>query len=454
MTGTPIGLLCGALIRKRLEQQGWIKALSLTSTCLVVSGTVLFASVGGSREPFALYVEIIAGFISASGVAFLTIFWGMRFTRLTTQEIETYALYSLLVSFICYAVALILPRILGVFFITALPCLSFLCLLKADQTPSEAFRATSSDMATSTAIDESSKNIPRPSMGRFALIGLGMTAITFSVSAFWGLIQASALNLPLSLFRVSLLSGTITTLVLVLTITRFARTLSPVAFYRVICPLIAIGFVLTALGEMPLVFIASLLIFAAQTALNVLTFIFFTEYSQRTSQSPALVFGVGRSFVEFGFLVGTVISQWLAEALSGSLSRIPIVMIIILTVLFLIITLTVADPERFNFDDSLLKAPSPACLDEQGFDTLFRSHIDTLAEGCGLTQREREIFFYLAKGYSLPYIRNELYISQSTIDTHAKHIYAKLDIHSRAELLNLVSNGVQNFAHTSSKTIF
>ena len=70
---------------------------------------------------------------------------------------------------------------------------------------------------------------------------------------------------------------------------------------------------------------------------------------------------------------------------------------------------------------------------------------DVLGEKCravadrhGLTNREREILPYLAQGYSLPYIRNELYIAQSTIDTHVRHIYQKLGIHSREELITKV----------------
>ena len=44
----------------------------------------------------------------------------------------------------------------------------------------------------------------------------------------------------------------------------------------------------------------------------------------------------------------------------------------------------------------------------------------------------------LAKGRSIPYIRDELIISRETAATHAKHIYAKLGVHSRQELIDLV----------------
>ena len=37
-------------------------------------------------------------------------------------------------------------------------------------------------------------------------------------------------------------------------------------------------------------------------------------------------------------------------------------------------------------------------------------------------------------------IAEELFISENTVRTHCKHIYSKLDIHSRQELSDLVSS--------------
>lgn len=60
-----------------------------------------------------------------------------------------------------------------------------------------------------------------------------------------------------------------------------------------------------------------------------------------------------------------------------------------------------------------------------------------------LTPRETEVFALLARGRSVPYIRDELIISRETAATHAKHIYAKLGVHSRQELINLVEASVR-----------
>lgn len=60
-----------------------------------------------------------------------------------------------------------------------------------------------------------------------------------------------------------------------------------------------------------------------------------------------------------------------------------------------------------------------------------------LSSECGLSGRETEILGYLAKGRSQPYIREELFLSKNTVATHVKHIYQKLNVHSRQELLDL-----------------
>lgn len=61
-----------------------------------------------------------------------------------------------------------------------------------------------------------------------------------------------------------------------------------------------------------------------------------------------------------------------------------------------------------------------------------------LLERAGLTKREREILTYWGRGHSVIYIADKLFISESTVRAHVKHIYAKLDIHSREELFELL----------------
>lgn len=59
----------------------------------------------------------------------------------------------------------------------------------------------------------------------------------------------------------------------------------------------------------------------------------------------------------------------------------------------------------------------------------------------GLTPREAEILGLIAMGRSAKYIADELLISLNTTRTHVKHVYEKLNIHSKQELIDLVLFG-------------
>lgn len=63
-----------------------------------------------------------------------------------------------------------------------------------------------------------------------------------------------------------------------------------------------------------------------------------------------------------------------------------------------------------------------------------------LSSRYGLSSREAEVMEMLARGYSGPAIAQELFISENTVRTHSKRIYAKLDIHKKQELLDLLKS--------------
>lgn len=70
---------------------------------------------------------------------------------------------------------------------------------------------------------------------------------------------------------------------------------------------------------------------------------------------------------------------------------------------------------------------------------------DTIAERCiaiseayHLTPRESEVFCLLAQGRTRAFIQEELVLSVSTVKTHVSHIYTKLEIRDRQEMMDLV----------------
>lgn len=66
-----------------------------------------------------------------------------------------------------------------------------------------------------------------------------------------------------------------------------------------------------------------------------------------------------------------------------------------------------------------------------------------LAEQYGLSQRESEVMLLLANGRSVPYIQTKLTLSQSTVKTHVRNIYRKLEIDGKQSLIDLVETTAQ-----------
>ena len=64
----------------------------------------------------------------------------------------------------------------------------------------------------------------------------------------------------------------------------------------------------------------------------------------------------------------------------------------------------------------------------------------TIASEYGLSPREREVFEVLAQGYTSAFAADETGITHGTVKAHVAHIYRKLDVHNRDELLKLVED--------------
>lgn len=63
---------------------------------------------------------------------------------------------------------------------------------------------------------------------------------------------------------------------------------------------------------------------------------------------------------------------------------------------------------------------------------------DAIGVERNLTPRELEVMKMLCKGRTKSYIAETLYLTEDTVRSHAKHIYTKLDVHSKQELMDLV----------------
>lgn len=74
----------------------------------------------------------------------------------------------------------------------------------------------------------------------------------------------------------------------------------------------------------------------------------------------------------------------------------------------------------------------------------LESQVRFTARQKGLTTREGEVVALLARGYPLPTVCKRLGIALGTGDTHIKNIYHKLNVHSREEMIDLLTQDKKN----------
>lgn len=88
-------------------------------------------------------------------------------------------------------------------------------------------------------------------------------------------------------------------------------------------------------------------------------------------------------------------------------------------------------------------APLGGGQGEAGLRSATPAQLEEAARGFGLSERESEISLLVVQGLDNAAICEKACITESTLRTHLRNIYAKLGVHSRAELVALVEGLLQ-----------
>lgn len=95
-------------------------------------------------------------------------------------------------------------------------------------------------------------------------------------------------------------------------------------------------------------------------------------------------------------------------------------------------------------DDPASQADVPRGRGRRNFEGDFEltdrlsKQAQVLREQYRLSARETEVMEHIARGYTVARTAEELIVSENTIRTHSKRIYAKLDVHKKQELIDML----------------
>ena len=247
----------------------------------------------------------------------------------------------------------------------------------------------------------------------------------------------------------------------------FSPRVNVPALLRWVAPLIIIGLAAIPFSGMAPEFVASATMSVADTVLQIIAFLSLVNLARAGVFSPAFAIGVGQGMIQLGVLAGNLIGRWSALAAASSGYGLWETSLVVICLFSVAMALAPSDRNMGgiglrstgDLDDAVPMGASELSDSRGGSSSgktlhAFEGEVDGLlsqeenldekvvriaAEG-GLSSRETEVLGYLARGRSQPYIRDTLVLSKNTVASHVKHIYQKLNVHSRQELLDLFSD--------------
>lgn len=170
--------------------------------------------------------------------------------------------------------------------------------------------------------------------------------------------------------------------------------------------------------------VAFLLAVAISSLFEILLTLYMGVLTQRGYAPPATAFALSGSAIRLGICLGngTALIYERVPGLHALLVR-PTFVLLIALMSGLLITMV----RQEYAIDQLTRSPQAA--------SELTEIVNSVAEEYRLSEREREIMGLIAQGYTAAAVADKLVISPYTVNTHVQHIYAKLNIHKRSELI-------------------
>ncbi len=204
--------------------------------------------------------------------------------------------------------------------------------------------------------------------------------------------------------------------------------------YRLAFPLMVCGFLLIATIPGLDKSLISFLISASYSAAEILIVLIICSMSYRSAVSAFWLFGIMKTFQYFaktlGMNAGIALETLHPESGINAIAVAVIILVVVGASMLLM-------SERSIFSNWGAAAKDTSSSDKSPFDHVI-ARIDGLSSIYALTQRETEVLYLMAKGKTVAGIGSDMFIAEGTVKAHIQHIYQKLDVHSRKELMDLL----------------
>ena len=453
LISTPAIATCMAIaaaLYRKIEPLAGRKSLGYAFGGMASIATLLLLA-AGSAESFGVFV--FASVLSGVGTSYLCLSVGKLYGGVGLGESLTAGALSLVFASLLYFVGVALPGNGGALFAALLPLLSagLLCM-RAD----DAFTPLGGAVRSSEEEANASKRAFRRLVAAAAVVafsagvGKGISSLLSQGSVFTeqGIVCTFTIGVigTLILFAVNKRGAVFGTSSAYTVLILFGVAVS-------LASCVGIDIAYLAIGKEVLWLIFSLL----------MAYIAF-----RYSLSAVRVFGIGQaayflcSFA--GWLVGYAVTPYYGEQAAMLAVGLSLAFAVVLTALVILPVGAIVDivktamPGRASLAGDVSSndiqaacggsentVPAASIQDGRQWAQIPSSPYGRAADPVyGLSKRELEIMALFAQGRSANWIAENQCISKNTVRTHLRSVYAKLDVHTRQELLDLIAGKPTN----------
>ena len=210
------------------------------------------------------------------------------------------------------------------------------------------------------------------------------------------------------------------------------RQFGPGSLYRWSVPVVVVGTVLYLLLPSSLFVLPAFALALVTIGFESLYHLLFIYAAKRFAPKGQLVASIGVLTVTVGGVGGSLVVGLVPHGQEGLLYT----FLISVAVFVVLASIT---PRTESMSGLLLGRKIEACETggQQSHEVPEDVH-NRFAEKYGLTSREKEVLELLMRGRSRTFIRETLFISKGTVDTHINHIYKKAGVRSKEELERLM----------------
>jgi DNA-binding CsgD family transcriptional regulator len=250
-------------------------------------------------------------------------------------------------------------------------------------------------------------------------------------------------RLPLESFQqVSVLASLIVVGILLLPMLFSPRPLDIVAAYRIALPIAAAGLTLLPFAGDTLFGLSNVLTNMGLMTLSIILWCLLAATVRQNRLNAPAVFGASLAVVIGAQLFGTVLGFTFESRLTQSFPSLTAVALASFCLLSLVslVLLNGRGPKRSpKAAEELPPAPRARPRVIVWGDDRYRESCARLAQAADFTPREAEVLPLLGQGRSVANISSTLFVSENTTKSHIRAIYRKLDVHSKQELIDLVT---------------